>query len=119
MGGWFFGEGRGLYFEVDADDFVGGPFAAKYGALAELSKLMVSGAAEFDAGGDEDAVDFEARAALELEEQVDESRVGGATSEHPAAGGKDCAGDGFDEAARLLAGDCSHLKCPWDGARGC
>jgi hypothetical protein len=69
-----------LDFEVYAHDLVWRAFSLKDGALAKLGELKVSRPAEFNSGSDEDAVDLEARSPLELEEEIDQPGIGGASA---------------------------------------
>jgi len=90
-----FRQGRRLNFKIYAYDLVWGTLSSEYGALAKLSELKVSRPAEFNPGSDEDAVDFQARSPLELEEQIDQPGIGGASAQHPPSASEDCAGNGL------------------------
>lgn len=96
------GQRRRLDFEIYAYDLVWGTLASEYGALAKLGELKVSRSAEFNSGSDEDAIDLQARSPLELEEQIDQPGIGGASAQHPPAASEDCAGNSLHEPARLL-----------------
>jgi len=87
------GKWRRLDFEVYAYDLVWGPLSSKDGALAKLGELQVRRPAEFNPGGDENAVNLQARSPLELEEEIDQSGIAGASAQHPPAASEDCAGD--------------------------
>lgn len=94
---------EGLNLEVDAGK-VSAAFAdAALGATAEFSEIDMAVLAEFKADADQDAVNVHAGLALEFEEHVDGARVIGAAAEHPTAAAEDGAGEGLDEAGRLLS----------------
>lgn len=106
---------EGLDFEVDAGDLSAAILLMAAGTLAKLGKADVAGLAEFETGGDEDAVDVNAGLAFEFKEHVDGSGVICATAEHPTAATQDCAREGVNQSSRFLDGDSLHLHRPGNG----
>lgn len=68
------------------------------GALAKLSESDVAGLAQLDSGGDEHAVDVNARLALELEEHIYGAPVVGTAAQHPSPATENGSCERADEA---------------------
>ena len=81
---------KGLDFEIDAGDLRAAILLVAAGALAKLGEADVPVLAQFEAGGNEHAVDVEAGLALELEQHAHRAGVAGAAAQNPAAAAEDC-----------------------------
>ena len=77
-------------------------------------KANVRSLAEFQPGGYQNAVDFQAGTPLKFKQNLDHARVACTPAQNPASACKNCAGQGFDCPARLLPRDCPHLQRPWN-----
>jgi len=83
------------------------------GALAQLGHADMGVAAEFEAGGNEHAVDFEADGAGEFKAHLHGVGAGHAARQDPSAAGEHGAGQEAHHALRVVGAGCGQPEVPF------
>lgn len=93
-------------FDADGDDLaeVGGS-GEVFAAGAEMGEAEVSGAGEFEAGGDDGGVEFDDGAELDLDAELHRGGGEGLAVEDPAAAVGEGGGEGGKEAVALFVAE--------------
>ncbi len=103
-----------MHFEIDAYNFIPAFFPHHARALAQLRKADMRSLTQLQAGGDQNAVDFEAGAPFEFEQDIDQAGVTCTSAQYPAPAGEDRAGERLYRPARLVSRYRPHLQSPWN-----
>lgn len=109
--------GKSLDFQVYAGDFRSAVASLIARALAQFSETDMPGLAELDSGGNQKAVDLNARTPLEFKEHVNHSVVAGTAAEHPAAASQDAPSNYADQPRRFNRRHSFHLQRPGEEGR--
>jgi hypothetical protein len=91
-----------LNFEIDAHSFFPAFHPDQTRTLAQFRKADMRPLAQFEARGNQDAVDFQAGSPFEFKHDVDQARVTCTPAQHPTPTSEDCAGEGLHHPAPLV-----------------